>query len=908
MVDVLKSLDEITTGYNVFEKDQVLTHLQLNQLSNYLDDQGRLTRVSLLCVGIGCGLRPSLADGKVLVTKGVGVTTDGDLLRFGADALYDRYRPYDEAAPVYLPFLGIDGKRIPLWELMAVGDEGPRTRPLAQFNAEAGADLGSMIALLLMESYIRDPDICSGTDCDNLGRDAINTPRLLLVGTDTARTLLGAFDTPDAAARRLPDVVAERPAITSALTSPDAHAGAYRTACTVTLSRIVAGLERLYPECKDFLGDEFPTDPAPVWKRILAGLDAQFALSPRGIQYYYDFLRDLVDTYNELRGLLFGDTAVCAPDFLRFPKHLLLGRLTPTANPADYRTEFYPSPVVSSTAERRHARFLAQKVNTLIFTFEVPTGPPVVKITPSFFADRSLEERAIPYYYKVSESLPIARSWSFRLHARDMDACNYSYNSSLYGAEGGAASPLTTDIARFPFFRIEGHLGANVKDALAAVTNEVKSHNLPIDVKAVMLDLDRTKLPFKPPFRFTDLHRLHYLVRQDVASQLDDVTKFSGTFKDKVQADAGTAVAGDPQSIMKIAQDRDAAVQEKATAAKATLTKGYAAYKADPSWTSNLRDTVQAAGTFKVDLGDVVKTDFVTPFDTLITNPHLPWLDWLDDIIGKKDEKEEERVLFSTFLEEHPGLEHHAGAVRGGTFVLACDTQGTVVADFTLPYFAGERPEESVDEPPLKPPIWKPPYIIDRPIKLIPSRERLLADFKTKIEPDWTGAIDLEKKSFDTFKESFALASSVYAGLPRTTTPGAGTIKVTDPKLDLHLNDTQAKTESVDFIRNEILKAGADEGKRTALEANLKEAEVDLAKSIATTTEYVAKSPMDMGANSDGLAAMGALSNAVAKINSTAALKEVKTGLEGAQAAAAGKNVDAAAAIGSILKGKGLIR
>jgi hypothetical protein len=908
MVDVLKSLEEITTGYNVFEKDQVLTHLQLNQLSNYLDDQGRLTRVALLCVGIGCGLKPSLSDGNVVVTKGVGVTTDGDLLRLGADTLYDRFRPYDAAAPVYRPFL-VDGNRIPLWEVVPVVEEDPRARPLARFKTDARADLGGMVALLLMESYVRDPDLCSGTDCDNLGRDAINTPRLLLVDATAAARLLRAFDTPDDAARRLPDVVAERPAITTALSSPDALATAYRTACTVTLARLVAGLDKLYPECSAFLSEDFAADPAPVWKRILTGLDAQFAQAPRGIQYYYDFLRDLVDTYNDFRGLLFGDTTVCAPDFLRFPKHLLLGRLAPTANPADYRTGFYPSPILSSTAERRHARFLARKLNTLILTFEVPTGPPVVRITPSLFADRPLEERAIPYYYKVGESLPIASSWSFRLRRRDMDAYNYSYSAPLYAAQGGAAAPLTSDIARFPFFRIEGHLGANVKDAVAALTNEVKARNLAIDVKSVMLDRDRTKLPFKPPFRFTDLHRIHYLVRQDVSSQLDDVARFSQAFKEKVNADAATAVAGDPQVIKGVARDRDAAIQEKSTAAKGTLSKGYAAYKADKSWTNTLRDTVQAAGTFKVDMGDVVKTDFVTPFDTLITNPHVHWLDWLDDIIGKKDETEEERVLFPNFLDEHPGLEHHAGTVRGGTFVLACDTQGIVVADFMLPYYCCERPEQEVDEPPFKPPIVKPPYIIDRGITLIPSRDRFFEDIKRKIEPEWKGAIDLERKYFDTFKDTVTLIGSVYSGLPKVTTPGGGAIQVTDPKLDAHLKETRVKSESVDFIRNEMLKAGDDVEKMATLEANLKEAEVDLAKSIATTTEYVAKSPMEMGPNSDGFAAMSALSTAVTKISNTAALKEVKTGLEGAaKEAAAGPNSGAAAAIGNMLKGKGLVR
>lgn len=54
-----------------------------------------------------------------------------------------------------------------------------------------------------------------------------------------------------------------------------------------------------------------------------------------------------------------------------------------------------------------------------------------------------------------------------------------------------------------------------------------------------------------------------------------------------------------------------------------------------------------------------------------------------------------DRLLFSVFEEEHPGLEHYAGVQPGGTFVMVYSmgldptgkiAQGTVIADFALPY------------------------------------------------------------------------------------------------------------------------------------------------------------------------------------------------------------------------------
>ena len=103
MAQVIRSLEEIATVYRIFEKDQVLTHDQLNSIASYFDDQTRLTRVKLIGVGIVCGLRLSIVGGYVKVTRGVGVTTDGDLLSLD-DTLFDRYKVYDDSNPAYHPF------------------------------------------------------------------------------------------------------------------------------------------------------------------------------------------------------------------------------------------------------------------------------------------------------------------------------------------------------------------------------------------------------------------------------------------------------------------------------------------------------------------------------------------------------------------------------------------------------------------------------------------------------------------------------------------------------------------------------------------------------------------------------------------------------------------------------------
>ena len=73
-------LAESQTTYSIFEDNQVLTADQLNSIGDYFDYQDRLTRTCLLGVGIVCGLDVQLGREEIIVSRGAGITTDGDLL------------------------------------------------------------------------------------------------------------------------------------------------------------------------------------------------------------------------------------------------------------------------------------------------------------------------------------------------------------------------------------------------------------------------------------------------------------------------------------------------------------------------------------------------------------------------------------------------------------------------------------------------------------------------------------------------------------------------------------------------------------------------------------------------------------------------------------------------------------
>ena len=887
---IIRSLDDITTRYTVFEKDQVLTHDQLNDLAGYLDDQDRLTRVALLGAGIVAGLRVSLSDAGVGVTRGVGVTTDGDLLRLPADARYARFKPYDKSAPAYAPFYvdqDVTKDMLPVFELVA----DDTATPLAQLPN--GLKPSDMAVIFLMESYVRDEDMCTATACDNLGQGSIHAPKLLLLRKSDLKALQGSLPTLDQAVRGLPDVTVDRPQIAANFTP-----AVYRAVCGRVHDALAPALRALYPACASLLADLFAADPGAGWVAQLETVRNGFANRDSGLQYYYDFLKDLAETYNAFRDLLSGDTTVCCPGVDAFPKHLLLGG--PDGG-TELRTGFYPSPLASRTLDRQtHARFLAGKLDALIRAFKLPPAG-TIRVTPSRGEGQSLEERAIPFYYEVNDATPVHRAWSWALTQRGLEKSNYSYNADAYNP-GGFARQLATQIGRFDFFRVEGHIGVKATDAVEALSKVVQAQNLPFQVRAVALSQDRTKISVKPPIRYTDLHRLHYVVRQDLVSQLDDTTRFSGAFKGQVDAAVAAKVVTDQSedtdgaSVRAIAQQKHDAVTAGASAASAKINRGYLEYVADPSWQSDVTNTMTAAGQFKANLGKVVKTDFSTPFDSLIASNHTLWLGWLDGVIKTKNDQADDKLLFGNFLQRHPGLEHFAGVARGGTFVLAHDESGVVVADFMLPYVCCEPDEAAPPEPPLPKPQVKPPFVLEQGATVTASREKLINDKLTSFRSD-IGQI--QSSYVDAFKDSIKLVGNVL-----TTNPKAQVgPKVADPLLDIHLREMDLQSEKVDLLRGEMLKTN-DADQQKALDAQLHDAEVALATAAGDTTQFLATSKADVKAGSDGSKALEAVSNSVSRLNNKDALTQVQKGLTAASGKATTPELKGS--IGTVLKSRGL--
>jgi len=872
MNPVTPILQDIRTFYSVFEKDQVLTHDQLNTVAEYFEDQTRLTRIKLLGVGIVCGLRASVKGTLVTVSKGAGVTTDGDLLYFGDDTVFDQFRVYDESSPKYAPFSdALKGKNV--FELMpkvAPPLKDSRVFDLGQFKSKTGGALDDMFAVLYMEGYVKDEDLCTGTDCDNLGLNFIHTIKLLVMDKKSADALNKAIPTMDQVAHLWTDLVADRALIPARTNSTAKLAAIYQGNCKAIHNSLTAAFTKLHKTVWAKLGDRFPSNLAAGWAAKLANIQNGFAKNDSGIQYYYDFLKDLVETYNEFHCLFFGDSTWCCPDPELFPKHLLLGKVVAGPDPELNRTGFYPSPLVSRTVDQlNHAAFLALKLNAMLQTFALPASKGV-RITPSRFEDACLEERAIPYYYQVNAVNPIHQYWSYRLHKQGMDAWNYSYNAAAYGAQGGAAKPLKSQIGPYSLFRIEGCLGQDVSTVQKAIETEITNNNLPFAVRAVHLGADVKKVR-KPDPRYTDLHRFHYLLRQDTYHHLNEVMEFGDQLKKQVdtavkdrvitnKADDNGGVS--PQTR---AEEKHGAITKGASAARAKMNVSYRDYQ-PASWKMDMGDTMRAGGEFKYDLSSVFKTEFVTPIDSLISYRPLLWLDWLDAIMQQKDDERVAKLLFSKFVTEHPGIDHFAGVTRGGTFVLVYDNAGKVIADFMLPYYCVEETAEQPSEPLLPAPDWKPPYVIGHGVRINPPLD---LHIKEKIEKYGREVIDprisVQSEYLNFFKDSWKVLGDVFTH--NVIDPRGMETKYTDDFLAAAVGETKAKYETVRTLKEKMEQVGLPEASRGRYNTLLKEAEADLAESIHRTAQYVSESGMNVATGSEGFNAMLEMSNTLGALS-----------------------------------------
>ncbi|NQY07170.1 MAG: hypothetical protein HRT68_13525, partial [Flavobacteriaceae bacterium] len=500
-------LTTITTQYRKFNTNQVLTEKQLNEFLDYFEDQHHLARIGLSGVGIVCGFKLSFnqTDSSITITQGYGVTTDGDLIALQrkpdntqeqankilksinlTSKTFTLYKEYDNEKVKYPRFY--DGEdQIELFEIFDADDVD--TVDLANYsNLKDLADLEDKVVLLYLECYSKTGDLCTALDCDNQGIEQVNKLRVLLLSSENAINYIAA---PDVIYNKhdwyqtyldLPEVAVGRDILSSENTKTfkrlkDVYYQSINNFDTV--SNLSNGIDEIYKKLNSTGSSTLGTDITNI-----------FSISPSAIpldfQYRFDLLKDLVDTYNEIKRLLLLINVECCPNIGAFQKHVMLGRIVENNVYDSLRHQFYKSPIVGHEDENyNRVLFLMDRVSVLVNNYLSSEQGEEIKITPSQL-NGDLGQQAIPFYYNVGDN--VINNWSFDKTRIFKQRTNLSYHTTNLAALPSIQQPLLFDIDHNNFLRIEGIQGKLYQDALDQVLKLKEDNGLSFDVKVLSIN------------------------------------------------------------------------------------------------------------------------------------------------------------------------------------------------------------------------------------------------------------------------------------------------------------------------------------------------------------------------------------------------------------------------------------
>lgn len=503
-------LSEITPAYHSFTNDQLLTAKQLNEFLSYFEDQDRLSRICLTGVGIVCGFELSYDNlaKTVTVTQGVGVTTDGDLIQFRkpvttdppqpADAdphkllqeidptprVYRYFREFTDNKATYKHFHN-GNTQIKLYELFTDPLSDGSTSSLTTF----GNSLSSMVALIYLESYIDPATACSGVNCDNLGELQAQNLRVLLVSPTDANYIIQndplyskhfLFDTYEA----LPEIAMKRVVLNTINTASfSALKDAFRL--VITDNTLLNNLKNSFNAIYARFG--MSANATNIQTKINQLFLFNAANTPIDFQYRYDALKDLVDTYQEIKEQLLYLTTECSPNVAAFPKHLLLGKLTEVKPYSTYRHQFYASPALDINQRIKHFFSLLGRVEEMLNNYATTANfydTAALKITPSVFAGKT-ENKSIPFYYNFTSAGLLLKRWNFEKTARFKQDTNLSYHTAQLNAAPHIQTPLLYNLDPYDFFRVEGYFAGSIDAAKTSIQTAITTSGLDFDVKVV---------------------------------------------------------------------------------------------------------------------------------------------------------------------------------------------------------------------------------------------------------------------------------------------------------------------------------------------------------------------------------------------------------------------------------------
>jgi len=688
----------INFSYPLFVPRQVLRSEDLNNIVDYLDEQNRLTRTHLFGIGIVFGLMPEWklheAENRswLTISPGIGLSSKGYLFNIQECVL----RSYAEITMDTDKFLCEEDVEDPtgfieLWEL-AEHENGT----LIEEDT-----LEDKVILFFWDQEQNIRETCF-TSCDDTVEGEVKVViRKFAVNMEDACKITKnlCLEEGQELTAALPDIGLKRfgyASHSSENPEPGIYPGEivdftkffdnYKKNCIEgikDLSEQVGDIVAAYTTAAERFAGLFELDEnfAGLESHLLGraggqlgqdgnelpevtGLLQQMELEPnkKGIQYFYDFLKDLVLAYEEFAATRFARQLSTRPDPCLFPNHILLGRIDVSGYRLEiddeYRTKLIRPPIEgledsdfnlakhlfermvalarSRVEEDKRARFLNVEIPVLIPNAAETNGNPKIKITPSKGKWFPLSKRAIPYYYKEASvgghDAPIRKYWSYEAWFRKRQERIPAYYPVADGTQGAfliREGHLLYDMDAYNFFRIEGHLFRDLDKALESIEQERERLNLPFDIRCVKLDLDQ-EYPMDPDcgkyqLEMPDLELDYQKCRIELLCD-EKLRIVEGGTRDGEEKPPATKLVEFLEEVEKVA----------------VFVQRYDEFKAmyESVFPTSPRDCKM--GCFKI-----IKASYEERCKEII-----------------------KQLRFPDFARAHPGLEHCAGVQKGGTFIL----------------------------------------------------------------------------------------------------------------------------------------------------------------------------------------------------------------------------------------------
>ncbi len=674
--------------YPVFEADQVLTNKHLNDAFNYLDAQNRLTRTHLIGIGIVCGLELNYNQIDALtISRGCGVTSLGLLI------LFEKTTTYKFARKITLPKTFTEQNALTKiyetlspWELSDTQQSGD--------DVLSPAFLDDKVMMLLLEADLLDLKNCDTTDCSDKGKrmDFILRPLLITIsdaeklargnGKIPVNLLDSRFALPDLHLRRF-DVTA-----TILQTPKDILTAFGKLMDDTTVSTVSDTLQLAYNTFKPILYEDFSGDFSQLKITLTQTRDnLKYAVV---CQYVFDWIDDLVKTYTEIHEKGTECLTLCCPDEALFPYHLLLGRaifsttdLGQNINLAPFRifrNYFIHSPIVGcNDALVAGIRSLFKRLvlliknfgntqtnNTNSFAANISRISPI-RITPSKLGDVPLSDKAIPYYYSP---VPLYQYWNYDKTRRYKADTNLGYRADLYSTSPAIRTPLLFDIEAYNFLRIEGHIGLNYQRALGEIVLQIQQYRLPVQVIALKakkfdeLDIDYTLIRKS----LSDLEITYDVVRREWEAIIGQNIEWLDDNKNDANQAVGTAWLRTFIGHLVTSKRFMFNDLSEFIAHYRAFIRLYEMIEADAD--SKATELRQRLANNDQKLNAVFAEDLIDHLDEIgLSIAKGPFRALYQDYRNRVIELLKMQY-FEYYSQIHPGLEHKAGVVKGGTFIL----------------------------------------------------------------------------------------------------------------------------------------------------------------------------------------------------------------------------------------------